>query len=143
MKKLLRVEYKNKGMYRENWEEFGLKSCWSYVTEGVHLESLHPLPDEDLGITKFWCRYSYEESFKFAFGDERQFLRWVYAPSWRHCMDSLGARLLVITVEDHDYYVGVCQAIYNSLNVVEVKEFDVNSFDIPEKTKHIREYLKS
>ena len=26
MKKLLRVEYKNKGMYRENWEEFGLKS---------------------------------------------------------------------------------------------------------------------
>lgn len=136
--KLLRVEWKGKGLHQRQEQEDSNSSLF-YKVIGNFNSYYHPEPERDSGLYNFWrCK----EEYKFAFGNTRQFLRWIYKPSWRQEMADLGGELLVIEV-DQDYYIREDQAVYHQDKVISVKSFPINSFDDPLLEQEINKYLSA
>ena len=141
--KLLRVVDKNgDGMYR-NLSSY--EHCDSLAVQVFHTDDYsdnHPNPSDDIALYN-WSIKTFIDHCYFAFGNEKQFLQWIYLPEWRVEMDKLGAKLLVISVPKASCFIGDKQAVYKKADVTEIKEFQITSFDNPELAVEIRKYLNT
>jgi len=140
--KILRiVDINGQGMHRAGGTSLAervMYNSWISVDN-----SKHPLPFDDKSLWEWWVDTESMEDCLFAFSDRDQYLRWVYDPQWRKEFENLGAKLLVISIDEGDHCKGERQAIYKRAEVIAVKEFSPYAFDDPILEKEINDYLQS